>query len=414
MNRRNFIKTTSITGVNLALLSAGNRIMANPESEKLTKRSPLAITMWDFSWLERRWPDAGYEDWDKILKELTDRGYNAVRIDAYPHLVSADEDKIWRLKPVWNQHDWGSPAVVDVQVQPNLNTFIATCKNHGVKVGLSSWYREDVDNTRMKIITPEIMAQQWVKTLESIKKDGLLDNIFYVDLCNEWPGDLWTPYFTNNPPDKTWGNWHSDVSMQWMQTSVNVFKEAFPDIPVGFSFDFHETEKLKEKDLSFVDYGEPHIWMCHYNGGEFYNKIGYVYDLFKPDSYNNLALNGKKVYEAKKEYWQAGLKSMINSAANMSELLQKPLITTECWGVVDYKDWPLLDWDWIKELCSLGVTEASKKGCWLAIATSNFCAPQFRGMWRDVEWHQKQTQVITSSEISNNFKNTKLCKRINE
>jgi hypothetical protein len=243
MNRRHFIKTTSIAAVNLALLSAGNRIMANPESEKLSKRSPLAITMWDFSWLERRWPGAGYEDWDKILKELTDRGYNAVRIDAYPHLVSADEDKIWRLKPVWNQHDWGSPDVVDVQVQPNLNTFIATCRDHGVKVGLSSWYREDVDNTRMKIITPEIMAQQWIKTLESIKKAGLLDTIFYVDLCNEWPGDLWTPYFTNNPPDKTWGNWHSDVSMQWMQTSVNVFKEAFPDIPVGFSFDFHNTEK---------------------------------------------------------------------------------------------------------------------------------------------------------------------------
>ena len=31
---------------------------------------PLAITMWDFSWLERRWPGAGYEDWDVALDEL--------------------------------------------------------------------------------------------------------------------------------------------------------------------------------------------------------------------------------------------------------------------------------------------------------------------------------------------------------
>ncbi len=36
---------------------------------------PFAITMWDFSWLERRWPGAGYEDWDAALGELTDRGY---------------------------------------------------------------------------------------------------------------------------------------------------------------------------------------------------------------------------------------------------------------------------------------------------------------------------------------------------
>ena len=50
---------------------------------------PLAITMWDFSWLERRWPGAGYEDWDVALDELRARGYDAVRIDAYPHLLAA-------------------------------------------------------------------------------------------------------------------------------------------------------------------------------------------------------------------------------------------------------------------------------------------------------------------------------------
>ena len=59
---------------------------------------PLAITMWDFSWLERRWTGGGYEDWDKVLNELVDRGYNAVRIDAYPHLVATDPQKEWTLE----------------------------------------------------------------------------------------------------------------------------------------------------------------------------------------------------------------------------------------------------------------------------------------------------------------------------
>ena len=35
-----------------------------------TIQHPLALTMWDFSWLERRWPGAGYEDWDLALDEL--------------------------------------------------------------------------------------------------------------------------------------------------------------------------------------------------------------------------------------------------------------------------------------------------------------------------------------------------------
>ena len=58
------------------------------------KKYPMAITMWDFSWLERRWPGAGYEDWDMALDELKERGYNCIRIDAFPHLMNAGaEDK---------------------------------------------------------------------------------------------------------------------------------------------------------------------------------------------------------------------------------------------------------------------------------------------------------------------------------
>ncbi|MBM4057303.1 MAG: cellulase, partial [Planctomycetes bacterium] len=58
---------------------------------------PVGIAMWDFSWLERRWPGAGYEDWDVAVGELADRGYEAVRIDAYPHLISAHADADWTL-----------------------------------------------------------------------------------------------------------------------------------------------------------------------------------------------------------------------------------------------------------------------------------------------------------------------------
>src|SRR5690349_19182395 len=63
---------------------------------------PLAITMWDFSWLERRWPGAGYEDWDVALDELKARGYDAVRIDAYPHLIHAGVNRTWELLPEWS------------------------------------------------------------------------------------------------------------------------------------------------------------------------------------------------------------------------------------------------------------------------------------------------------------------------
>ena len=112
---------------------------------------PYAITMWDFSWLERRWPGAGYEDWDQALDELAERGYDAVRIDAYPHLVAADAQRSWLLKPQWDTQDWGAPTLVRVQVMPALLEFIGKCRDRGIKVGLSTWFREDFELTGSSI-----------------------------------------------------------------------------------------------------------------------------------------------------------------------------------------------------------------------------------------------------------------------
>jgi hypothetical protein len=97
------------------------------------------------------------------------------------------------------------------------------------------------------------------------------------------------------------------------------------------------------------------------------------------------------------EHWKKSLTSLIQNLADWSRATGLPLVTTECWAIVNYKDWPLLDWGWVKELCAHGVEEAVKTGRWTGIATSNFCGPQFRGMWRDVDWHQRLTKRIRES-----------------
>ena len=73
--------------------------------------------------------------------------------------------------------------------------------------------------------------------------------------------------------------------------------------------------------------------------------------------------------------------------------------TTECWGITDYKDFPMLPWDWVKDLCALGVETACQTGQWALMATSNFAAPQFCGMWRDVAWHQRLTTMIHEAPL---------------
>ncbi len=351
---------------------------------------PLAITMWDFSWLERRWPGAGYEDWDTALDELKMRGYDAVRIDAYPHLIAADPEREWELLPCWNQQDWGSPALNRVHIQPYLNQFIEKCAERGMLVGLSTWFREDRDNTRMNIHTAADMAAIWKATIDSIESAGLLDSILYVDLCNEFPLSVWAPFLKDEEYRR-----HSPEGAAWMRDSIAPLRAAYPQLDYCYSFTT-EYESWQSEDVSMHDLLELHIWMTP---GEFYETVGYNFERFDSKGYENLALYAEKLYYSKPDYWQKQLAERIDMLAAWGKASGKALITTECWAIVDYKDWPLLDWEWVKELCAFGTRRAAATGLWSAIATSNFCGPQFVGMWRDVSWHRELTDLIHSSSL---------------
>jgi hypothetical protein len=413
IDRRLFLNQTAglaIGALGGAPLLAGSR---EPVVRSSSAPYPLAITMWEFSWLERRWPGAGYEDWDQALSELAERGYDAVRIDPFPHLVYAGPEKEHLLLPHWSVQDWGSPAINRVRVQPNLNQFLEKCTSHGIKVGLSSWFRKDEHDLRMKLDTPVKLGEAWISVLKSIEAGGWLDSVFYVDLCNEWTGPAWCPFFENDPPEAVWTGWDTEKSKAWMKTATEVIRRDYPDIPVTFSFTGEVTlETLTRGPFEMLDFLEPHIWMSGSNGDEYYREVGYRYDLFDGTSYRNLALNGKRVYEERKAYWQEGLADQIGLAAAWSKKLGTALVTTECWGVVDFKDWPLLDWEYVKELCALGTATAAGTGRWLAMATSNFCGPQFVGMWRDKAWHRELTGLIHQSKIAPDLGNSPLVKRL--
>jgi len=412
ISRRKFIKQTAALGATAAVAGAGSALAGDLKLGLEAGHPPRAITMWDFSWLERRWPSAGYEDWDTALDQANERGYDAIRIDAFPHLVATNPKKEWTLLPVWSVQDWGSPALNQVRVMPALHEFVAACRRRKIKVGLSTWYREDTNRTRMQITSPEIMAEQWNITLAGLNQAGLLDCILYVDLCNEWPGELWCPFFHNNPPELTWGGWHTETSMRWMKQACSLVRMAHPELPISFSFESKETAKLAGKDLSFLDFADPHLWLAQANGNEFYNQIGYRGGLFDSGGYQILAEKAEPAYRARTEYWRALLRGHILSCATAFKPHRLPLITTEGWAVVDYKDWPLLHWDWVKELCRLGVETAAGTGQWLAIATSNFSGPQFSGMWRDVRWHRELTDLIRRSTISPELQTTTLASRL--
>jgi hypothetical protein len=362
---------------------------------------PYAITMWDFSWLERRWPGAGYEDWDRALGELKERGYDAVRIDAYPHLMTAGPEDVWHLPPCWTQMAWGAQSPMDVRVGPELVKFMQKAKAHGIGVALSSWYRKDSRNMRLRIRTPQDQARIWIDTLRYLEAAGVADDILYVDLCNEFPQLNWAPYLYGRLGGPEIPRTSPRIET-WMRDSIALCREAFPRFDYTYSFSSQLTD-WRPQDVSMLDLLENHIWMASPEVSEFNQVVGYEFDWFKPDSFDALARHGREEYFSRKDYYDGRLMWRIDENAEWSRVSGKPLVTTECWSIIDYKDWPGLDWDWVMDLNARGVEYAASKGRWTGIATSNFCGPQFVGMWRDVAWHRRLTDVIHSAPVDDDL-----------
>jgi len=213
----------------------------------------------------------------------------------------------------------------------------------------------------------------------------------YVDLCNEFPLTAWALWLRDESLLRA-----SPEGVAWMRDSIAVCREKYPQLDYCLSFTT-EYETWPEQDVSYMDFLEPHIWMAQ--SGDYYEKVGYHYERFDSTGYRNLQLNAEKVYRADEAHWLNELDARIDLCAAWSRGAKKMLMTTECWALVDYKDFPLLSWDYIKEMCEHGVKRAASTGRWVAIGTSNFCGPQFVGMWRDVAWHRRLTDIIHNAPI---------------
>jgi hypothetical protein len=155
---------------------------------------PLAIAMWDTGWLTRHYPHGSFADWDKTLDELVARGYDAIRIETFPHLVAAGSDgvvqeRFFRPRGGGLEHMWRNPWSLYLEPRSALAEFLPKCRARGVKVGLATWFPNVSENRHKQVQGADEFVRVWHETLTFLDGSGLLDNVIYVDLLNEYP--LW-------------------------------------------------------------------------------------------------------------------------------------------------------------------------------------------------------------------------------
>jgi hypothetical protein len=403
-------------------------------------KKPLAITMWDSSWIRRRYAGGGFENYSEVVGELVERGYNAVRIDAFPHLIAKDiygqaRESFFDPPGIsWQKYAfaiWGNQWTTNIYPRRDLIEFMRACQEKDVYVGLSTWLKPTIEVTNEQIYGAEGVVRIWDETLKFLEENDCLKNVLYVDVLNEFPGGTCFPWLNNNLNNmkhpKMEGRQCNKEQIKFLQSFIDTviakFKALWPELSFAASINYFK-DLHPYLDYSSFDFLDFHRWA--YMDDAFARKfldVGYNEILsfgdpahFYVDTAEQGAYNGggrllpgdinfglindriRKAWEENRESAIEWLESEVSYAASLGRELGIPVGCTEGWGPLLWFEHPLLDWDVVKDAGEIGARLGAKYG-YAFNCQSNECEPQFIRLWRDIDYHKKVTDIIKRGKI---------------
>ena len=216
-----------------------------------------------------------------------------------------------------------------------------------------------------------------------------------MDLCNEAP--LWMPSvqrrleeiaYPRSEEPKQWNARQRLFMGDMLDGAVGDLKKRWPELKFTVSF-CSNFEDYMEMNLGNFDLLENHLWL-HMN--EEFKRIVHL-DLKDDVNWYEIDKNVSESIQKDWKKWEVWMKELIHTHKTWADRLGIPIAVTEGWGPILWRDHPALSWDWVKKWCAWCVERAVEENYWI-IATSNFCGPQFKGMWEDISWHQNLTNMI--------------------
>lgn len=432
-NRRNFIKKSllsagALSSINLPGNNDVNNMVQNQvnpiKAQSIAANKPVAIAMWDFSWLLRHHRYGEFENWDKVLDELAERGYNAIRMDCFPQYVASDkegktQDEYYLPKNKWNPALWGNNYSIYIKPKEGLIKFLSKCHDRGFYLILSTWFfSHDEANRNETFEGLNDFIKAWDETLQFLKEHDVLKNILYIDLLNEYPavhGYTWLFKQMNdiengvvvykngeiikrtNPTELEEKNVKDKYlfCQVFINTAIKKLKRKWPNLKFYASLTYDAREySYKNMELKEFDAFDMHLWFIQDPN---LRKYEFNFGQLKNDT--NLEKNYKLLlayYKEKKRGLIDWIDHEMQWNANYANKYNAPIGNTEGWGPINWIDHPLIDWKWTKETGEI-CTELAIKHNYQFICTSNFTHPQFKGIWEDIKWHKNLTAKIKKS-----------------
>ena len=380
--------------------------------------------MWDFAWLHMHHPGGAFENFDRSMDELVERGFNTVRIDAFP-LIIGKLDSLTQKITIAAQPTavWG-PTQKEYQheIVKELVAFMQAAKRKKVNVILSTWNVDckEFAPIRAKYTKVNAYWSAWQKVLTVLKNNNLLDIVTYVDLDQEFP--FWSPFkpiidilgvdgaipkpagtsaadgyaaaLQDNNGELTWNKEQYNYVRNHINYTLTFFQATFPELKFTFSFTEYWQE-FRSMNLKNLDVLELHIWLSQ--SPRFNNRTQFNFIRKDRDTSISYAAYQSAVNDAMKSMKPMFLKEMHNRMAYArawSDEIAAPLTTTESWGPWWHMDTRTLDWKWMESWSEECMKIAAGYGFW-GVTPWNYAEPYWAN-WKNVEWYKKVNLSFSS------------------
>ena len=364
----------------------------------------LTIVMWDQAYLMRHIPGGSFEDYDRVLDEAMERGYNTLRLDPCPQVLDLSHPE--RILSWPDPHtpympwDWNQAG--EGPLGQWLIEFMEKLLGRRMHYTLSCWWFTDQSGNNPFIAgcqaprTHLEAADLWARLLREWKQRFGFDGLVYVDIANEVPYFL--PGFMQRVKDETGEDWGGprhftprmiELLNRELSAAFAVLRREFPEL--RFTASIHGDVRWLDVPVRF-DCLDVHFYA---DADEAWVERTRFHD-FMPVLFTDASWHKEfserclKTQRAVAPMLRARQRSKLAAFTAWAAQGGMPLTTSESWASWYYYDSPDLDWGWLLEWAEWSVEDAIEFGMW-GWTPHNYCQPQFVN-WKDVGWHRRLTE----------------------
>jgi hypothetical protein len=369
----------------------------------------LTLAMWDQAFLLRHLPGGSFEDFDRVLDEAIERGYNTLRLDPLPQLLDLvhPEQIIAFPDPQTPYMPWCWDTAVEGPVGEWLIEFMEKLLKRRLHYTLSAWWftgssENNAFPQQAKAPATHLEAAGlWVTLLREWEKRFGFDGLVYVDLANEVPYFL--PGFMERFKQETGAGWGDQARFtprqvaflkQELEEGLGLLQSEFPEL--RFTASIHG-------DLRWLDVPVPFDCLDVHFYADMDPRWGnrthfreYMPRLFTDDAWHKeFSERCAQTAGAVAPMLRARQRGILSAFASWSANQGMPLTTSESWSTWYYIDSPDLDWGWLLDWAEWSVEDAIEYRMW-GWTPHNYVQPQFKN-WQDVRWHRRLTEKFLRS-----------------